>query len=174
MFKKLIRGFQIAWSWVCVHTRRPFLKLLGTVLRSWPYDADDLYEIEKAKLEEILNQFERMKEKNTYTCSTDEDIRDLRLCISLLDKIVNESKLYDYLGDLKLVKDPENKGCYKFHKSENWKYICKVNVNFNNISRFSSPIYFDFYRSTPHELYLRKAKYLYHKIRYERDDGWWD
>ena len=80
---------------------------------------------------------------------------------------------FTYDGDINLI-STEN-GDYEMKPTDDFKYRCLVNVNTKNIDRFVTDKKSQYYYlKNPHELYLRKAKYLYHKIRYEHDGEWWD
>ena len=50
-----------------------------------------------------------------------------------------------------------------------------LNVNTKNIDRFCENEYQKkYFLEYPDNLYVKKAKNLYHKIRMERDEMWWD
>ena len=52
------------------------------------------------------------------------------------------------------------------------EYILKCNVNTRNYKRFN--ISESVMKLHPHELYIEKARYLYHKIRLYYEQTWWD
>ena len=64
-----------------------------------------------------------------------------------------------------------------FHfDTENGGYVCDVKVNLKNAKRFvKDEEVMDYYTERyPHELYLLKAQYLYHKLRFYFEQYWWD
>ena len=56
--------------------------------------------------------------------------------------------------------------------------MCDVKVNTRNADRFLpqglSEKAKQYWLDHPDEIYKLKARYLYHKIRLERDETWWD
>ena len=101
-------------------------------------------------------------------------IRDMELCVKLID-IFNEDgiNLFHYTGGLKFM---PIEGSDDFEvNDDNLQYHCDVKVNMKNIDRFvNNDAEKNMFQNSPHELYIAKAKYLYHKIRLERDGAWWD
>ena len=156
-------------AWFRYHFTKDFFKVLKSVLKSYPWQESFLYDIEKEKLNEMANYLEK---ENRFV-GVEYVVRDIRLCIKLIDIMQNETALFHYDGDLtfKRIKNSDN---YEVNHTPDFKYNCNVYVNTKNIDRFCVEKEKEFILNSPHELYLRKAKYLYHKIRYERDNQWWD
>ena len=102
-------------------------------------------------------------------------VRDMRICISLIDIFTERRNLfhYDYDGDI--VFKPIGDDDYELTNTPDFEYHCDVKVNLKNLSRFvDNKNMFKFYEKSPHEFYILKAKTLYHKIRLEHDGEWWD
>lgn len=127
------------------------------------FDYGYLYNIELAKLKEMRDTF---KEKG-MSADNDKYVRQMTLAIKLLEIIINDGGYH-----FEWNKDANGKIVYTtLHK-----YVCDVKVNTKNADRFVRDEYEkDFYVNRyPHELYLKKARYLYHKLRYEFEQYWWD
>ena len=102
-------------------------------------------------------------------------IRDMRLCLSLIDIFTDKRELFHFTG--KLLSEPVEgeDGTYRIVESPDFKYHCNVNVNLGNISRFvPKEEERGFYEKHPDEFYKLKARYLYHKIRFNNEITWWD
>ncbi len=156
-------------TWFKYHFTKDFFKILKTLFKSYPWQESFLYDLERAKMNEMANYLE----KADRFVGVEYVVRDIRLCIKMLDIINNETDLFHYDGKLNFI--PIENGNYTIKHSDDFKYNCDVYVNTRNIDRFC----FNEHEKkwmlrSPHELYIRKAKYLYHKIRYERDNQWWD
>lgn len=152
-----------AWSWISYHFSRDFWKLLKIVLKGYPWDYSYLYALEKAKIEEMCKYHER------YRCfeGCEYVIRDMKICIALIE-IFNEKEtdLFHYTGEP--IKGTDNVEV----DSSGLEYHCDVYVNTRNASRFLSEEQQKHWH--PHAIYIEKARRLYHKIRVERDQEWWD
>lgn len=160
-------------SWIYYHFRVDFWRILKTALSGYPWDETYLYELEYAKIQEMMNHHKRTKRFEGW----EKVVRDMQICLNLID-IINEKKdLYDYSGDCEFVPVKGNPDLHEL--KGNMTYKCLVKVNLKNYKRFFiyrgySESEGDVIKRHPHELYIRKAKYLYHKIRMERDLEWWD
>ena len=131
-------------SWIYYHFNKRFFKLLKATLNSYPWDYAYLYLLEKAKIQEMIEYHEA----NRLYVGVEHDIRDMKICVSLIDAYI----------------DCDNYGKYS-----------TVKVNFSNVRRFAkNDEQAEFFIRFPDELYKAKAKYLYHKIRLEQDGAWWD
>lgn len=160
--------------WIKVHTKKRFLRVLKTALSGYPFDHIYLIELEKAKLNEIADYLE---ESDRFV-GVEFAVRDIRICCNLIDIFTGKRVLFHYDGDLKFVesdkKDENGKPLMELN-GDDLKYSCDVKVNIKNASRFvKDEKFIKFYTEHPHELYELKARYLYHKIRYEREQEWWD
>lgn len=136
--------------------------LVDEALNGYSFDFGFLYNIEYKKLAEMKNYFEK------YGLAEDNDkfIKQIDLAMRLLYIINNDNELYDYVED-------------KTSSAKTWiervRYKSNVNVNLKNAKRFAKSKYeVEFYNKCPHELYLLKAKHLYHKVRDCYEQTWWD
>ena len=147
---------------------KDFWHLFGVVLKSYPWQESYLLEIERAKIKEMANYIE----KNKRFVGWEQVVRDMRICISLIGIILEEKPLFHFNGRL-TFKENES-GNYEVGHTPDFKYVCDVKVNTKNIDRFVDKEAQIGYLEEPHEFYRLKAKYLYHKIRYDKGDEWWD
>ena len=171
-FWSKLRG---AWYWVRIHTKKRFLRVLKATLESYPFDSSYLLVIEQAKINEIADYMELNQRFEGWEYV----VRDLRLCSRLIDILRNETDYFHFNGNLKFVeseeKDENGNSLMEIKHTDDFKYVCDVHVNMKNIDRF---LFHEaerkMFENQPHELYLRKARCLYHKIRAEREEEWWD
>lgn len=154
---------------------KPHRKLLAEVWTSRPWDYSYLYQLEYEKIKEMVQYHEAHKS----FVDVEYVIRDMKICLSLLEIMLERRSLFHFDGMLVPVdtgeKDEDGNPLKELKETSDFKYHCDVNVNLRNMKRFvSDENAYKFYTNMPHELYELKAKRLYHKIRYERDGGWWD
>jgi len=137
-----------------------------------PWDIDFLYDLEKAKIQEMIAYHKKYKRY----IGVEDDIKWMELSIKLIDIFTEQEDLFHYTGEMKFI-PIEGTDTYSMDNSD-LKYHCDVNVNTRNVSRFvpggKDCPYIEHWKMHPHELYILKAKHLYHKIREEKDDAWWD
>lgn len=126
--------------------------VVDKALNGYWFDYGYLYDIELAKLIEMRDNF---KGKG-LSVDNEKYVRQMDLAIKLLE-IINEDEGFHF--------DTENGG-----------YVCDVKVNLKNAKRFvKDEEVMDYYTERyPHELYLLKAQYLYHKLRFYFEQYWWD
>ena len=172
---KSINSLKSKWysfrEWFKYHFNKENNNLMKTAWKGRPWDCGFLYELEKAKLQEMI----AYHEKHKRYVGVEDDIKWMELCIKLIDIFTEKELLFDYTGDIKWI--PLEDGNYEMDGSE-MVYHCLVNVNVKNAERFiplgkNNP-QIDYWKTRPHEIYRLKAKSLYHKIRNEKDDAWWD
>lgn len=155
-------------SWLRYHTSKDFFKILKELLKSYPYDNCYLLRIERAKLLEMINYHKKVQ----GFVGWEKCVRDMKICVSLIGIMIEDEDLFHFNGDLIFNKNENNE--YEINHTPDFEYICDVSVNTKNINRFISDNKMQkFYLEHPHELYVKKATYLYHKIRYEREFEWW-
>lgn len=159
--------------WIRYHVNKDFCRILKTVLSGFPWDETYLYELEYVKIQEMMNYHKRTQRFVGW----EKVVRDMQICLNLIDIITEKKDLYDYSGDCEFVPVEGNPDLHEF--KGNMTYKCLVNVNLKNHKRFClyrgyTEADTELINRHPHELYIRKAKYLYHKIRMERDIEWWD
>lgn len=156
-------------GWFKYHFNKGNNNLMKVAWKGRPWDIDFLYELEKSKIEEMI----AYHEKEQRYVGVENDIRDMKICVKLIDIFTEKADLFHYDGELKFVPIEGTDKCEV--KGDGLKYNCDVKVNTRNANRFAkNEFMMEHYKKYPHELYIAKAKYLYHKIRLERDDAWWD
>ena len=85
-----------------------------------------------------------------------------------------DKSTFEYDGVSKFVPCEDNPEFYKLDQS-GVTYRCNVKVNLKNIDRFIRNEHMKKYAlEHPHELYEIKAKYLYHKIKCNYIECFWD
>lgn len=114
------------------------------------YESFSLLSLEQQKLKEMYSYYKEVSWINTESI-----LRDLRICIRLLDYILEKESIISTM--------------YK----ENGKWVIEYTkyVNTKNRSRFLPVISWNDYFLD--ELYKQKALCLYHKIRYYKMQTWW-
>lgn len=148
--------------WFHIHFRKANWGIFKEWFKGDPLDYGFLLSIEQAKIKDMLDYFE----KHDKFVGQDIVMRDMRICISLLDIMLEKRQLFHHTGSIYITDDGEL-------KSDNLQHHCDVYVNLKNINRFVDEELTDFYTKFPDELYIQKARHLYYKIRYERDQHWW-
>ena len=147
------------------------MNVVKTAFKGEPWDEGYLLELEYAKIKEMR---EWQKEKRRFV-GVEYTIRDMRLCLSLIEIFTDKRELFHFTGKLLSVPVEGEKDTYRIVESPDFKYHCDVNVNLRNISRFvPKEKERDFYERHPDEFYKLKARYLYHKIRFDNELTWWD
>lgn len=158
-------------AWFKYHFNKDFFRVLKAVLKSYPWDCSFLYYIEKAKIAEMITYHEKYKRFVGW----ENVVRDMKICYKLIDIFTEEKELFKYTGKVKFI-PIEGSNDYEMN-GDDLKYHCLVKVNTKNIDRFIGNRPKDikkYWLEHPHELYILKAKALYHKIRCEHDSEWWD
>ena len=141
-----------------------------------PLDEGYLLDLEYAKISEMLYY----QEKTMKFEGVERVIRDMRICLSLLEIIRGNRNLFHMNGDLVFVEPDEEtrkehgEDIVEVKTTPDFEYVCDVYVNTKNISRFvPKEKDREFYEKYLDELYILKARHLYHKIRAEREAEWW-
>ena len=178
LFKKtpLLWGVR---SWFKYTFDKDHIALMKEAYNGRPYDHEYLTQLEYAKIKEMVNYHERAR----FFVGVERIIRDMKICLSLLDIMMGKRNTFHYDGDILFVPVPEEErkedwyeeGAMELKKSPDFRYHCDVYVNTKNVSRFvGNKKLEEYYVKYPHELYELKARTLYHKIRAEREAEWWD
>lgn len=165
-----IKGwFNRVKAWFHYHFKKDFWNVIKTAFEGYPYDSSYLLQLERSKIIEMSNYIEKAARYKGY----EKDVKWMRFAVKLLDILIsNGLDLFHYDGEMKFI--PLDNGNYEVDTSE-LKYVCHVYVNTRNISRFvSDNKSAKFYKEHQHELYLKKVRYLYHKIRLYYEEQWWD
>lgn len=130
------------------------LKTIWSAITASPDNFYCTMEIMYNRLAELEHYYvERYDCFNWCRAEYNDMMRQIRLAIKLNRIIYRDG---DNLYDVGLFRD--------FDKPLQDRYKCIVKVNLKNAARFVKPKYIPFYTSFPHELYLVKARHLYHKI----------
>ena len=95
----------------------------------------------------------------------------------LIDIFTEKKDLFHYTGKVDFV-PIEGSDNYELKHSDDFQYHCDVKVNVKNAHRFvpggkDNP-HIEYWKKHAHEIYIAKAKHLYHKIREQYDGRWWD
>ena len=160
--------YYIVRDWLRWHLfSRHFYRKIGILLRGRPWDFWGLYEIEKATIEEMSECI--------GTCDryfgVEYDVRDMNLAVKLLEVVKDEADLFHFEKP-DVEPEPVNGRRRRFIPG---KYVCDVYVNTKNVKRFArNDVEEKLFLKYPHDLYVEKARHLYHKIRCERDINWAD
>lgn len=171
----LVRAYYKIRSFFRFTFNRDHVSLLKEAWISRPWDHSYLYQLEYEKIKEMLHYQEKMD----AFVDVEYVIRDMKICLSLLEIMMGKRSLFHYDGSFMFVdsedKDENGEPLVEVKPTPDFKYYCDVKVNLRNMKRFvSHEKLYDFYTAKPDELYVQKAKKLYHKIRYERDEMWWE
>ena len=124
------------------------LNVIKHAISDYPYDWADLMELEKAKLEEMHNYFSK-----SWHVDHKHDLRWIKICIDLLDIIINEPEDHPYVN---------TQNMWRFIRSTDYvKGVEKKDVE-------------HYYKSYPQDLRWVKAEHLYYEIRKRYTSHWWD
>ena len=166
------------WWW---EIKRRFTKehlhLMKVAWKGYAFDSLYLHEVEKAKLQEMSAYFK----KSNLVAGTDIMVRDINICVYLID-IMNENyDLIDY--DKYFGKNHEKQSFHEsmqhaddLRRNNDFSFLKKY-VNTKNIKYWcpnANKKLIEFYKRYPEELYKIKAEKLYYKIRQEKTCSWWD
>lgn len=132
-------------NWFRVNFNKYHLKLVWKTFLGYPYDWENLLELEKLKLEEMLYYF-----RNSDIVDHKQDIRNITWSIKMLDRILNSS---NYLNH-KLNYD--NSPRFKWNKNVPDEETIAI------------------YKVIPEDLIESKAFNIYSIIRKNYLFNWWD
>lgn len=157
------------WYWMKEHFTKDFWRVFKAVINSVPYDFQCVYSIEKAKLIETANYIEKYKRYVGW----ETDVRDMRICVSLIEIFNEEREISHFEGEIVWEDFPGHPELQKM--GGDLHSVCDVKVNLKNMLRFvKDPKVCYIYKNHPEEFYKLKAKKLYYEIRREKEKGWWD
>ena len=178
LFKKT-NWFWGVRSWFKYTFDKAHLALIKEAYKGRPYDDSYLTQLEYLKIKEM----EKYHEKTMFFVGVERIIRDMKICLSLLEIMRGMRNTFHYDGDIVFAPIPEEErkeegyeeGTMELKKSPDFRYHCDVYVNTKNVSRFvGNKKLEEYYVKYPHELYELKARTIYHKIRAEREAELWD
>lgn len=172
------RTYRAVCSWFRYTFDKDHVKLVKEAFTGRPWDSGYLLDLEYAKIREMMNYHDRTRR----FVGVEEIIRDMRICLSLIEIFTGKRNLFHYDGHLVLREATEEEKAAagdgrvkRIDTTDDFKYNCHVKVNTRNAKRFvSDEKLMRFYEKHPHELYELKAQHLYHKIRNEKELMWWD
>lgn len=151
-------------------------RVIEEAIDGYWFDYGYLYNIELAKLIEMRDTFK----ENGLSSDNEKYVRQMDLAIKLLKIVIEETDCFHFEhypnehGKIVFENYIDESG--KIVSVSNMKYVCDVKVNLKNAKRFvKDEELMDYYTERyPHELYLLKAQYLYHKLRFYFEQYWWD
>lgn len=142
------------------------------------WDYAFLLELEQKKIKTMADTFE----KANFFEGCNFVVRDMRICVSLLDIVLEKSHCYNLLFENSLIQKSNNKKGFQYN-AKNFKYVRTHNVNSKNAKRFmpdeTNELYFGKDASDTvrilgeDELRASKAWRLYCQIREEYLLKWW-
>lgn len=172
------RMYYAVRSWFRYTFDKRHLALVRGAFNGRPWDYSFLISLEYNKIKEMVHYHQRAKrfEGVEYV------IRDMKICLSLIEIFTGERNTFHFTGGLKFVETDKKteqelgeRELFEIKPTDDFQYHCDVLVNTKNVRRFvKNEKLIPFYIEHPHELYELKARYLYHKIRFEKEEEWWD
>ena len=177
-------------SWFRYTFNKWHLNLIKEAYKGRPWDDSYLTDLEAAKIREMMHYHERADR----FVGVEYAIRDMRICLSLIEIFSGKRNTFHYSGGLKFVdidketaekiageldeetgKKVVESGLFELKPTPDFKYHCDIVVNLKNVDRFvRNETERKYCIEHPHELYELKSRYLYHKIRYYKEQEWWD
>ena len=160
-------------GWFKYHFNKENFQLMKVCWKGRPWDSGYLYELEQAKIKEMI----AYHTKHKRYVGVEEDIKWMELCVELIDIFTEKKDLFHYTGKVDFV-PIEGSDNYELKHGDDFQYHCDVKVNVKNAHRFvpggkDNP-HIEYWEKHAHEIYIAKAKHLYHKIREQYDGRWWD
>ena len=153
-----------------INFNRCHLATLSAVFSGYSNTDEYIYSVTRLQLKELLRNMQKKKYATAETY--DSMCKWIALAIRMLDITLGDVDCFHYTGDMKFIQDSEDITTVNM---DDIVYHCDVNVNTKNIRRFvNNDDIVKFYTERPHELYVLKAKYLFHKIMFKYSDSWWD
>lgn len=172
-FRDIKHWFRMNWT-------KQFFNLLKTVFFGYPYDYSYLLKIEQAKLLDMINHFEKVNsgERSGFQYNgMEHDIWYMKIAAKLLECMIDDTNLFHFDNNMSCQNDKDGRAVWvdkDGNPTNDHGYRCDVKVNMRNMGRFLKPYNKEIYLMMPHELYLVKASHLYHKIRFEKEQYWWE
>ena len=166
-----VNAYHSIRSWFKFTFSKNHIRLMKEAYKGRPWDFGYLWDLEYAKIKEMADYLE----KSNRFVGVEYVVRDMRICLSLIEIFSDKRDLFHF--DRRLLNDEKCNGgvTVKAVGIPDFEYKCHVNVNLKNINRFvDDKDKQKWYIKCPYEFYELKARYLYHKIRREREMKWWD
>ena len=149
---------------------RNVIRWIPTLYKDREWDYSFMLEIEQKKLKNMIKWYEQ----NDYGISTSGPmtVKQMKLAVSLLDIILEKENFWsiDYPEDYKFVVD------HKYQPLPETSFVIEKYINTKNYKRFFSWLNDSAMKSPSWkiDLRIRKAWYLYHKLREQYMMNWWD
>lgn len=161
----------------CINKFNRFFRNVKNVIRWIPilykdreWDYSFMLEIEQKKLKNMIKWYEQ----NDYGISTSGliTVKQMKLAVRLLDIILEKEKFWsiDYPEGYEFVVD------HKYKPLPETSFVIDKYINTKNYKRFFSWLNDNAMKSPSWkiDLRIRKAWYLYHKLREQYMMNWWD
>ena len=149
---------------------RNVIRWIPTLYKDREWDYSFMLEIEQKKLKNMIKWYEQ----NNYGISTSGPItvKQMKLAVRLLDIILEKENFWsiDYPEDYEFVVD------HKYQPLPETSFVIEKYINTKNYKRFFSWLNDSAMKSPSWkiDLRIRKAWYLYHKLREQYMMNWWD
>ena len=149
---------------------RNVIRWIPTLYKDREWDYSFMLEIEQKKLKNMIKWYEQ----NDYGHSTSgtTTVKQMKLAVRLLDIILEKENFWsiDYPEDYEFVVD------HKYQPLPETSFVIDKYINTKNYKRFFSWLNDNAMKSPSWkiDLRIRKAWYLYHKLREQYMMGWWD
>ena len=149
---------------------RNVIRWIPTLYKDREWDYSFMLEIEQKKLKNMIKWYEQ----NDYGNSTSGPmtVKQMKLAVRLLDIILEKENFWsiDYPEDYEFVVD------HKYQPLSETSFVIEKYINTKNYKRFFSWLNDSAMKSPSWkiDLRIRKAWYLYHKLREQYMMNWWD
>ena len=149
---------------------RNVIRWIPTLYKDREWDYSFMLEIEQKKLKNMIKWYEQ----NDYGISTSGPmtVKQMKLAVRLLDIILEKENFWfiDYPEDYEFVVD------HKYQPLPETSFVIEKYINTKNYKRFFSWLNDSAMKSPSWkiDLRIRKAWYLYHKLREQYMMNWWD
>lgn len=148
------RNIRKPFRWLKRHLTKEHRELVKEAIEFEPWDWTYLMNLERAALVRMVAYH---RQSQTFV-GWDRAVREMEICIRLIDIITEDVKLTTGFPG------------YKF---------CRT-FNYRNMDRWATKLEQTIVQESLYKglfmesIYRKKAEYLYHKIRAEREQTWWD
>ena len=149
---------------------RNVIRWIPTLYKDREWDYSFMLDIEQKKLKNMIKWYEQ----NDYGISTSGliTVKQMKLAVRLLDIILEKEKFWsiDYPEGYEFVVD------HKYKPLPETSFVIDKYINTKNYKRFFSWLNDNAMKSPSWkiDLRIRKAWYLYHKLREQYMMNWWD
>lgn len=149
---------------------RNVIRWIPTLYKDREWDYSFMLEIEQKKLKNMIKWYEQNDYGHSVSCHR--IVREMKLAVSLLDIILEKENFWfiDYPEGYEFVVD------HKYKPLPETSFVIDKYINTKNYKRFFSWLNDNAMKSPSWkiDLRIRKAWYLYHKLREQYMINWWD